>query len=104
MMMAIIKASRADLLHKLDSKYRVYRKDGVLFRVPQIIKTGKPGKPPTEVFFSAFPQDRRLCVVNYLRNYERKITKYWKISKETFPSLNLMHLFPSPDGSRLLLL
>ena len=61
--MAIIKASEADLLHKLDLRYRVYRKDDVLFRVPQITKTGKPSKPPIEVFFPAFPQDRRLCVV-----------------------------------------
>ena len=63
--MAITNASRADLLHKLDLQYRVHKKDGVLFRVPQITKTGKPRKPPIEVFFPAFSQDRRLCVVNY---------------------------------------
>ena len=72
MIMAIIKASRADLLHKLDLQYRVYKKDGVLFRVPQMTKTGKPCKPLIEVFFPAFSQDRRLCAVNYLKNYERK--------------------------------
>ena len=33
MIMAIIKASRADLLHKLYLQYRVYKKDGVLFSV-----------------------------------------------------------------------
>ena len=65
MIIAIIKASRADLLHKLDLQYRVYKKDGVLFGEPQLTKTGKPSKPPIEVFFPAFPQDRRLCVVNY---------------------------------------
>ena len=31
MIMAIIKASRTDLLHKSDLQYRVYKKDGVLF-------------------------------------------------------------------------
>ena len=63
MLMVIIKAFRADLLHKIDLKYRIYEKDGVLVRVPQITKTGKPSKPPTEVFFPAFPQNRHLCVV-----------------------------------------
>ena len=66
MIMAIIKASRADLLHRLDLQFRVYKKDGVFFRVPQLTKTGKPCKPPIEVFFPAFLQDGRLCVVNYL--------------------------------------
>ena len=50
MIMAIIKASRADLLHKVDLQYRVFMKDGVLFRVPQLTKTGRPRKPPIEVF------------------------------------------------------
>ena len=83
MIMEIIKASRADLLYKLDLQYRVYKKDVVLFRVPQLTKTGKPSKPPIEVFFPAFPQDRCLCVVNYLKNYERKTAKHHSISRET---------------------
>ena len=53
------------------------------FGVPQITDTGKPGKPPIEVFFPAFPQDRRKCVINYLKNYERKTTKYRNFSKES---------------------
>ena len=68
MIMAIIKASRADLLHKLDLQYRVYKKDSVLFRVPQLTKTGKPSKLLIGVFFPVFPQDRSLCVGNYLKN------------------------------------
>ena len=130
MIVAIIKGFRADLLHKLDLQCRVYKKDGVLFRVPQITKTGKPSKQNIEVFFPVFPQDRRLCVVNYLKSYERKTAKYHNIGREThfihiicylfmlfifiyiiylisFPPLNLMNRFlqqPSPDGSSLFLL
>ena len=92
--MAIIKASRADLLHKLDLQYRVYKKDGVLFRVPQLTKTGKPSKPPIEVFFPAFPQDRRLCVVNCLKNYEKKTAKYRSISSETRTPLFISFIKP----------
>ena len=87
-----MKASRADLLHKLDLWHRVYKKDGVLFRVPQITKTGKPGEPPTEVSFPAFPMDWRLCVVNYLKNYERKTTKYRNVrKKETGSIIHFLH-------------
>ena len=94
MIMAIIKASRAYLLHKLDFQYKVYKKDGVLFRVPQITKTGKPCRPRIEAFFPAFPQDRRLCAVNYLKNYERKTTKYRNIGKETQTPLFVSFIKP----------
>ena len=100
MIMAIInKASRADLLHKLDVWCRVYREDGVLFRVPQITKTGKPGKSLTEVFFPAFPQDKCLCVVNYLKNYERKTTKYRNVTKETQALLFISFIRPDAPVS-----
>ena len=94
MIMAIIKASRADLPQKLDLRYRVYSKDGVLFGVRQITKTEKPGKPLIEVFFPAIPQDRRLCVVNYLKNYERKTTKYHNVTKETQAPLFISFIKP----------
>ena len=105
MIMAIIKASRADLLHRLDLHYKVYKKDSVLFRVPQLTKTGKPCKPPVEVFFPAFPQDRRQCVVNYLKNFLSTVASVGRCGLHyLFPSLSLMHLFlqqPSPGGSSL---
>ena len=64
--------------------------------MPQITKTGKPGKPPIEVFFPAFPQDRRLCVVNYLKNCERIATncKYCNVTKETQGPLFISFIRP----------
>ena len=55
----------------------------VFYLVSQLTKTGKPSKPPIEVFFLAFPQDRCRCVVNYLTEYERKTVKYRSIGRET---------------------
>ena len=95
MIVAIIKASRADLPHQLDLHCRVYKKDGVLlFRVPQLTKTGKSSKPPIEVFFPPFSQDRRLCVINYLKNYERKTAKYRSIGRETRTPLFVSFIKP----------
>lgn len=78
MLMAIVKASRANLLHKLDLRFRVFKRDGVIFSIPQLTKTGKQSGPPIDIFFPAFPQDRRLCVVNYLKNYEKKTLEFRK--------------------------
>ena len=40
------------------------------FKIPELTKTSNPKKPSLKLFFPAFPQDRRLCPVTYLRHYE----------------------------------
>ena len=70
MLMALVCATRADTLHKLDLQFRVFKHDGVSFTIPQLTKTSNPEKPSLRLFFSAFPQDRRLCPVTYLKHYE----------------------------------
>ena len=67
--------------------------------VPQITKTGKPGKSLIEVFFPAFPQDKCLCVVNYLKSYERKTTKYRNVTKETQALLFISFIRPDAPVS-----
>ena len=70
MLMALVCATRADTLHKLDLQFRVFKHDGVSFTIPQLTKTSNPKKPSLKLFFPAFPQDRRLCPVTYLKHYE----------------------------------
>ena len=70
MLMALVCATRADTLHKLDLQFRVFKRDGVSFTIPQLTKTSNPKKPSLKLFFPAFPQDRRLCPVTYLKHYE----------------------------------
>ena len=66
MLMALISLSRANLLHKLDLRFRVFKRDGVLFTLPPVRKSSRVTSPPIDVTFPAFPQDGRLCIVNYL--------------------------------------
>lgn len=94
MLMALTKAARANLLHKLDLRFRVFKKDGVLFTIPQVTKTGKQSGPPIEVFFPAFPPDRRLCVVNYLKNYENKTSVFRNLNENNRKSLFLGTISP----------
>ena len=65
MLMALISFNRCDSLHKLDLRFHYFKLDGVNFIIPTHTKTFRPTEFK-EIFFPAFPQDRRLCVINYL--------------------------------------
>ena len=76
MLMALISFNRWDSLHKLDLRFHYFKHDGVNFIILTHTKTSGPTKFK-EIFFRAFPQDRRLCVVNYLKHYKEYTAKYW---------------------------
>ena len=75
LLMAMVEASRTSELRALDLRFRVFRPDGVLFRLATLTKKRAPGKPPKEVFFGAFPDNKRLCVRHCLRQYEKVTAK-----------------------------
>ena len=45
-------------------------------------KKRTPGLPPKELFFGAFPYDKRLCVVECLKEYEQRIQKFRETTQE----------------------
>ena len=59
--MALVKASRTSELRALDTRFRVYRPNGVVFKLASLTKKRTPGLPPKELFFGAFPNEKR-CV------------------------------------------
>ena len=75
MLMALISFNRCDSLHKLDLRFHYFKCYGVNFIIPTHTKTSSPSKFK-EIFFPAFPQDRRLCVVNYLKHYKEYTAEY----------------------------
>ena len=75
MLMALISFNRCDSLHKLDLRFHYFKRDGVNFIIPTHTKTSSPTKFK-KIFFPAFPQDRRLCVVNYLKHYKDYTAEY----------------------------
>ena len=75
-LMALVAASRTSELKALDIRFRTYKPDGVLFRLASLTKKRSPGLPPRKLFFGAFPEDRRLCVVECLRRYERETAEF----------------------------
>ena len=74
--MALVCATRADTLYKVDLQLRVFKHDGVSFTIPQLTKTSNAKKPSLKLFFSAFPKDRRLCPITYLKHYEGLTKKF----------------------------
>ena len=75
-LMALVKASRTSELRALDTRFRVYRPNGVVFKLASLTKKRTPGLPPKELFFGAFPNDKRLCVVECLKFYEEKTREF----------------------------
>ena len=75
MLMALISFNRCDSLHKLDLRFHYFKRDGVNFIIPSHTKTSGLTKFK-EILFPAFPQDRRLCIVNYLKHYKEYNAEY----------------------------
>ena len=76
MLMALISFNRCDsFLHKLDLRFHYFKRDDVNFIIPTHTKASGPTKFK-EIFFPAFPQDRRLCVVNYLKHYKEYTAEF----------------------------
>ena len=75
MLMALISFNRCDSLHKLDLRFHYFKHDGVNFIIPTHTKTSSATKFK-EIFFPAFPQDRRLCIINYLKHYKEYTAEY----------------------------
>ena len=94
MLMALVSLSRANLLHKLDLRFRVFKRDGVLFTLPPVRKSSRVTSPPIDITFPAFPQDRRLCIVNYLKTYERKTKSFRQVCKDNPDPLFLSYYRP----------
>ena len=89
MLAALITAARSSSVNKMNSCFRYFKPDGVLFKVPGLTKCAGPKRPLQNLFLASFPPDRRLCFVNYLKQYE-KVTK--KLRQKTENTQNLFFL------------
>ena len=72
---ALTSAARSLSVHKMDLRFRQFKSNGVLFKIPELTKCAGPKKPLKELFLVSFPPDRRLCFVKYL---ERNVTKRFR--------------------------
>ena len=75
MLMVLVEASRTSELGALDIRYRVYKPEAVLFRLANLTKKEESWSPLNE-FFGVYPPDKRLCVVETLKQYESHTKQY----------------------------
>ena len=68
---ALTSAARSSSVHKMDLRFRQFKSNGVLFKIPVLTKCSDLKRPLKEYFLVSFPPDRRLCFVKYLKRYEK---------------------------------
>ena len=89
MLAALITAARSSSVNKMNLCFRYFKPHGVLFKVPGLTKCAGPKRPLQNLFLASFPPDRRLCFVNYLKQYE-KVTK--NLRQKTENTQNLLFI------------
>ena len=72
LLLALISAQRAQTLHFLKLDNIKLKQNSVTFTVDDLLKQSRPGQLGCSFSFKAYPSDRRLCVVHYLRTYIRR--------------------------------
>ena len=68
---ALTSTARSSSVHKMDLRFREFKSNGVLFKIPELTKRSRPERHLKELFLVSFPPDRRLCFVKYSKNYQR---------------------------------
>ena len=94
-LMTLVQASRSSELQALDVRFRIYRPDGVVFTLPSLTKKRKVGSSAKELFFGAYSADRRLCVVQCLRQYEQATLKFCTKRQDIPDPLFLSYIKPN---------
>ena len=89
MLAALITAARSSSVNKMNLCFRYFKPHGVLFKVPGLTKCAGPKRPLQNLFLASFSPDRRLCFVNYLKQYE-KVTK--NLRQKTENTQNLLFI------------
>ncbi len=83
-LMAILAGVRGQVLYFLHTDYMILEPDYVIFHIPELTKTSRPGSPMFELRFEAYPRDKRVCVVHYLRVYLERTLKVRWIDRHVF--------------------
>lgn len=74
-------------------------KNKVTFVIDELLKTNKPGFLPKPITIEAYPSDRRICVITYLREYVSRTSKV-RIGKHLLISTTKPHKRISQDTLR----
>ena len=87
-------AARSSSVHKMDLRFRQFKSNGVLFKIPELTKCSGPKRPFKELFLVSFPPDRRLCFVKYFKRYQKLTERLRNNSNYNSSRLFLSYIKP----------
>ena len=93
---ALVTGHRCQTFHAMDINHMELSRSKVVFRIDELLKHNSPKNPMTVITLNAFPDDRRLCVVTYLKLYLKR-TKMLRSSTKLFVSTYGPHSGVSKD-------
>ena len=94
---ALITGQRVQTLHMLQLENLNISDDGYGFIITQNVKTSRPGKHIEPIRFVKFKDDKRLCIVTYLKEYITRRNKLRDSSGPLFISYRKPHGFVSKN-------
>ena len=72
MLSALVSAARCSYLHQFDLKFHYVKDNCYYFIIPGLVKGSRPNKPHLEVCLHSFPEDPRLCIFTYSKEYIKR--------------------------------
>ena len=94
LLMSLVEASRTSELQALDLRFRVFKPEGVIFRLPSLTKKRITGAPPKELFFASFPSNPKICPVSCLRSYEKRTVQFRQMDQSVAQPLFISYIKP----------
>ena len=91
MLMSLVRPSRSADLASLCIDHCHYKPEGVVFIPSALAKQSRQGKPLTEYFFASFTDNKELCPVETLRQYQKVTASLRKESTHLFVAIVKPH-------------
>ena len=91
MIIALTSAQRIQCLHRMKLDNMKLKNNSVTFCFGELIKQSRPGHIDYSVTMKAYPPDRRLCVVRYIREYIKRTSSLRGSEKQLLISYRRPH-------------
>ena len=91
MLLALLSGQRCQTLHFLSVSSMVMKPDSCVFTIHKLLKTSRPGKHVTNLTFTAYSPDNRLCPIVCLSEYVKRTSKLRTRSDQLLVSIQKPH-------------
>lgn len=68
-LLCLLTAQRCQTIHKIDLSYMQFYSDHCIITINEVLKHTKAGKHQKPLILQAYPNDKKICVLEYLKEY-----------------------------------